>query len=107
MHLPHTYTLHSKLEIRNVPRSDCSLGGDLKCFETSLDFFINFCNISGLRSNFQSVEHHLFSTNLIFFSSPKHSFLRQPTVAPFLFLSIFSILIFVTKLDVVSLCATT
>ncbi|MPC69991.1 hypothetical protein E2C01_064225 [Portunus trituberculatus] len=31
---------------RNVPRSDCSLSGDLKCLATSLDFFfINFCNI--------------------------------------------------------------
>ncbi|MPC69109.1 hypothetical protein E2C01_063324 [Portunus trituberculatus] len=25
-------------------------------------FFINFCNIRGFRSNFQSVEHHLSST---------------------------------------------
>ncbi|MPC33157.1 hypothetical protein E2C01_026501 [Portunus trituberculatus] len=31
---------------RKVPRSDCSLGGNLKCLDTSLDFFfINFCNI--------------------------------------------------------------
>ncbi|MPC82039.1 hypothetical protein E2C01_076682 [Portunus trituberculatus] len=32
-------------------------------FNTSLNFFfINFCYIRGLRSNFQSVEHHLSST---------------------------------------------
>ncbi|MPC64398.1 hypothetical protein E2C01_058513 [Portunus trituberculatus] len=31
---------------RNVPRSDCSLGGDPKCLDTSLNFFfINFWNI--------------------------------------------------------------
>ncbi|MPC28450.1 hypothetical protein E2C01_021655 [Portunus trituberculatus] len=48
---------------RNVPRSDCSLIDDPKCLDTSLNFFfINFCNI--------------------FFSSPKHSCLRQLTVAP-------------------------
>ncbi|MPC93181.1 hypothetical protein E2C01_088303 [Portunus trituberculatus] len=33
---------------RNVPRSDCSLVGDPKCLDTSLNFyFINFCNIRG------------------------------------------------------------
>ncbi|MPC88504.1 hypothetical protein E2C01_083410 [Portunus trituberculatus] len=48
---------------KNVPISDCSLVGDPKYLETSLNFFfINFCNIRGLRSNFQSVEHHLSST---------------------------------------------
>ncbi|MPC32107.1 hypothetical protein E2C01_025412 [Portunus trituberculatus] len=48
---------------RNVPRSDCFLDDDLKCLDTSLNFFyINFCNIRGLRSNFQSVEHHLSFT---------------------------------------------
>ncbi|MPC37643.1 hypothetical protein E2C01_031130 [Portunus trituberculatus] len=48
---------------RNVPRSDCSLGGDPKCLDISFNiFFINFCNIRGLGSNFQSVEHHLSST---------------------------------------------
>ncbi|MPC53890.1 hypothetical protein E2C01_047794 [Portunus trituberculatus] len=47
----------------NVPRSDFSLGGDPKYLDTSLHFsFINFCNIRGFRSNFQSVEHHLSST---------------------------------------------
>ncbi|MPC60738.1 hypothetical protein E2C01_054794 [Portunus trituberculatus] len=47
---------------RNVPRSDSSLDNDPKCLDTSLNFYINFCNIHGLRSNFQSVEHHLSST---------------------------------------------
>ncbi|MPC66984.1 hypothetical protein E2C01_061144 [Portunus trituberculatus] len=31
---------------RNVPRSDCSLVGNPKCLDTSLNFFfINFCNV--------------------------------------------------------------
>ncbi|MPC74636.1 hypothetical protein E2C01_069004 [Portunus trituberculatus] len=66
----------SEKRTRNVPRSDCSLGGDLKCLDTSLDFsFINFCNISGLRSNFQSVEHHLSSTkpHLLFLTKTQMS----------------------------------
>ncbi|MPC44401.1 hypothetical protein E2C01_038075 [Portunus trituberculatus] len=49
--------------IRNVPNSDSSLGDDPKCLDLSLNFFfINCCNILGLRSNFQSVENHLSST---------------------------------------------
>ncbi|MPD02458.1 hypothetical protein E2C01_098042 [Portunus trituberculatus] len=37
----------------NVPRSDASLSDDPKCLDTSLKFFyINFCNIRGLRYNF-------------------------------------------------------
>ncbi|MPC41609.1 hypothetical protein E2C01_035210 [Portunus trituberculatus] len=48
---------------RNVPKLDCSLGANLKCLYTSLNFlYINFCNIRSLRSNFQSLEHHLSST---------------------------------------------
>ncbi|MPC81119.1 hypothetical protein E2C01_075720 [Portunus trituberculatus] len=48
---------------RNVPKLDCSFIGDPKCLNTSLNFFFNnFCNISSLRSNFQSVEHHRSST---------------------------------------------
>ncbi|MPC66030.1 hypothetical protein E2C01_060173 [Portunus trituberculatus] len=48
---------------KSIPRSDCSPGGDSKCLDTSLDFFfINFCKIRGLASNFQSLEHHLSST---------------------------------------------
>ncbi|MPC65174.1 hypothetical protein E2C01_059305 [Portunus trituberculatus] len=48
---------------RNVPRSDCHLVSDPKCLNISLNFFyINLCNIRSLRSNFQSVEHHLSST---------------------------------------------
>ncbi|MPC41041.1 hypothetical protein E2C01_034621 [Portunus trituberculatus] len=36
---------------------------DPKCLDTSLNFFfINFCNIRGLRSNFPSVENHLSSS---------------------------------------------
>ena len=47
----------------NVPRADRSLGGDSRCLDTSSSlFYINFCNIRGLRSNFQSVEYHLSST---------------------------------------------
>ncbi|MPC55446.1 hypothetical protein E2C01_049381 [Portunus trituberculatus] len=50
-------------ETRNVPRSDCCFVGDPKYLDTSLNFFfIIFCNIHGLRSNFQSVKHHLSST---------------------------------------------
>ncbi|MPC22021.1 hypothetical protein E2C01_015027 [Portunus trituberculatus] len=44
--------------------------------------------------------------NLIF-SSMKHSCLRQLTVAPFLFPPTFSILIFVPKLEIGSVCAMT
>ncbi|MPC34376.1 hypothetical protein E2C01_027762 [Portunus trituberculatus] len=56
---------------RNVPRSDSSLDNDPKSLDTSLNFFyINFSNISGLRSSFQSVEQHLF------FSKP-HLFLTE------------------------------
>ncbi|MPC45069.1 hypothetical protein E2C01_038754 [Portunus trituberculatus] len=48
---------------KNVPRSDVFLDNDSKCLDTSLNFlYINFCNIHGLRSNFQSIEHHLSST---------------------------------------------
>ncbi|MPC47585.1 hypothetical protein E2C01_041335 [Portunus trituberculatus] len=47
---------------RNFPRLDSSLGDDPKCLDTSQLFFINFCNIRGLRSNLKSVEHHLSST---------------------------------------------
>ncbi|MPC58619.1 hypothetical protein E2C01_052626 [Portunus trituberculatus] len=52
----------SKEGTRNVPRSDCSLGGDPKCLDTSLDsFFINFCNIRDLHPwRFQYVHHQLW-----------------------------------------------
>ena len=47
----------------NALRSDGSFGVDQKCLEILLNFFyINFCNIHVLRSNFQSLEHHLSST---------------------------------------------
>ncbi|MPC99936.1 hypothetical protein E2C01_095383 [Portunus trituberculatus] len=54
---------HSGEGTRNVLRLDSSLDYDPKCLDISLNFFyINFSNIHGLRSNFQSVEHHLSST---------------------------------------------
>ncbi|MPC33121.1 hypothetical protein E2C01_026464 [Portunus trituberculatus] len=89
---------------RNVPRSDSSLDNDPNYLDTSLNFFyINFCNIRSLRPNFQSVERGTTSPLLnLIFSSPKHSCLRQLTVAP-LFPPTFSILIFVPKLDVASM----
>ncbi|MPC60835.1 hypothetical protein E2C01_054894 [Portunus trituberculatus] len=59
-------------ETRNIPRLDSSLDDDPKCLDTSLNiFYINFCNIRSLGSNFQSVEHHLSSTN------PPHLFLIE------------------------------
>ncbi|MPC99867.1 hypothetical protein E2C01_095311 [Portunus trituberculatus] len=70
---------HSGEGTINVPRSDCSSDSDPKCLDTSLNFFyINFCNIRGLRSHFQSVEHHLYSTrpHLLFFT---HSQLSEAT----------------------------
>ncbi|MPC91300.1 hypothetical protein E2C01_086325 [Portunus trituberculatus] len=56
----------------NISRSDCSSGSDTKYLYTSLNFFfIYFCNIRCLRSNFQSVEHHLSS------AKPHHLFLTE------------------------------
>ncbi|MPC95345.1 hypothetical protein E2C01_090552 [Portunus trituberculatus] len=47
---------------KNFPRSDYPPISDPKCLDTSLNvFLINFCNIRGLRFNFQFVEHHLSS----------------------------------------------
>ena len=47
----------------NVPRSDCSFAKVLGCFDiSSSTFSLDFCNIRGYTSNFQSLEHHLFST---------------------------------------------
>ncbi|MPC39085.1 hypothetical protein E2C01_032605 [Portunus trituberculatus] len=60
-----TLTIKSPLHnsLQRIFRSDCRLDEDPKCFDTSLDFFfINFCDIRGLRSKFQPVEHHLSST---------------------------------------------
>ncbi|MPC78634.1 hypothetical protein E2C01_073127 [Portunus trituberculatus] len=58
MHILYT---HPSLEIRKrdhkcPPRSAFQL-----LVLTKNVFFINFCNIHSLRSNFQSVEHHLSS----------------------------------------------
>ncbi|MPC46862.1 hypothetical protein E2C01_040592 [Portunus trituberculatus] len=61
---------------RNVPRLDSSLDKNHKCLDTSLNFFyINFCNFRSLRSNFQTVEHHLSSTkpHLLFLTETKLS----------------------------------
>ncbi|MPC31001.1 hypothetical protein E2C01_024273 [Portunus trituberculatus] len=90
----------------NVPRSDCSLD------DTSFNFFfINFCNIRGLSSDFQSVEHHLSSTkpHLPFLTETQLSEATDnTTVAPSLFPPTFSIFIYVLKLDVAfTMCATT
>ena len=61
---------------RNVPRSDGSPGNDFRCLDTSSNFlYINFCNIRGLRSNFQSVDHHLSS------SKPHLLFLTETQVS--------------------------
>ncbi|MPC66898.1 hypothetical protein E2C01_061053 [Portunus trituberculatus] len=50
----------------NVPMSGEAypLGYDPKCLDISLNFFfINFRNIRGFRSDFESVDHHFYSTN--------------------------------------------
>ena len=92
----------------NVSRSDCSSGIDPKCLDTPLTFFsINFCNIRGFRSNFQSVDHHLSSTkpHLLFLTKTQVS--EATDSNPFLFLPTISILIFDAKLDLTSMSATT
>ncbi|MPC87602.1 hypothetical protein E2C01_082468 [Portunus trituberculatus] len=89
---------------KNVPRSDASFSDDHKCHDTSLNFFyINFCNIRGLKSNFQSMEHHLFSTkpHLLFLTETQLS--EATDSDPSLFPPTFSILISVPKLDVASI----
>ena len=49
----------------NVLKSDCPSADDLGCLDTSSNnFTLDFCNIRGLRSNFQSVETQLSSTKL-------------------------------------------
>ena len=46
----------------STPASDGPTGDDSGSLDTSQNlFYVNFCNIRGLRSNFQSVEHHLSS----------------------------------------------
>ena len=77
---PYTFTLSSNQNLKiasphlasesphgkgtiNVPRLVCCFADDLRCLDTSSNTFIlDFCNIRGLRSNFQSMEHHLSST---------------------------------------------
>ncbi|MPC57526.1 hypothetical protein E2C01_051507 [Portunus trituberculatus] len=90
---------------RNVPKLDCSVDGDHKYLDTFLNFsYINFSNICSLRSNFQSVEHHLSSTK------PYLLFLTELSQAPdsclFSVLSYILYLIFNPKLDVASMCTT-
>ncbi|MPC11168.1 hypothetical protein E2C01_003826 [Portunus trituberculatus] len=69
---------------KNVPRSDASLSDDHN-FST----LTYLCNIRGLGSNFQSVEHHLSSTK------PHHLFLTETQLSeatdsgPFSILSYF------------------
>ncbi|MPC63283.1 hypothetical protein E2C01_057379 [Portunus trituberculatus] len=95
-------------ETRNVPRSDCPLGGDPKCLDTSLDvYFINFCNIPGLGSNLEFLQHHLSSTkpHLLFFTKTQLS--EGTDSSPFLFPPTFSIITCPTKLNVASMRATT
>ncbi|MPC47542.1 hypothetical protein E2C01_041291 [Portunus trituberculatus] len=121
MHLPHIHPSPENPKYyasespsgegtKNVPRSDSPLVNDLKCLDTSLNFFyINFCNIRGLRSNFQSVEHHLSSTkpHLLFLTETQLS--GATDSSPFSvssYFPTFSILIFNPKLDVASMYAT-
>ena len=62
---------------KNAPMSDPTSDGDSqRCLDNSSNFFyINFCNIRGLRSNFHSVEHHLSS------SKPHLLFLTETQVS--------------------------
>ncbi|MPC56681.1 hypothetical protein E2C01_050646 [Portunus trituberculatus] len=69
---------------RNVLKLDCFLEDNPKYLDTSLIFFYtNFCNIRDLRSNFQSVEHHLSSTkpHIIFLIETQLS--EAPESSPF------------------------
>ncbi|MPC41747.1 hypothetical protein E2C01_035350 [Portunus trituberculatus] len=72
---------------RNISRLDCSLDDDPKCLDTSLNnFYINFCNIHGLRSNFQSVEQYLSS------NKPHLLFLTKTQLSEATYSSPFSVL---------------
>ncbi|MPC37507.1 hypothetical protein E2C01_030989 [Portunus trituberculatus] len=102
-----TSEFHSEKGTRNALRSDCSLGGDPKCLDTSLNFFfINFCNMRGLRSNFQSVEHHLSSTKSYLLFLTKTQLYEASDNSPF-YVPSYSVRSFAPKLDVASMCATT
>ena len=92
----------------NVPRSDCPSADDLGCLDTSSNTFtLDFCNIRGLRSNFQSVEHHLSSikTHLLCLTETQLSMTTDSSHS--LFPLTFSILIFNPKLAVAHMCVTT
>ena len=75
----------------NIPKSDCSSADDLGCPDTpSKTFTLDFCNIRGLKSNFQSVEHYLASTkpHLLFLTETQLSVTTDsnPFSGPFYFL---------------------
>ncbi|MPC75529.1 hypothetical protein E2C01_069919 [Portunus trituberculatus] len=107
MHLLHTLSSFKIKKTTNVPRSDCSSYSDPKCLDTSLNFFfISFCNIRGLRSNFQSVEHYLSSTK-------PHLFLTETQLSeatdssPFSVPSYFLYSHFLSKVGCCTLCTRT
>ena len=117
MHTIHFYTrfntkffkwlLNTQPWITNVPRSDCSFPDDFACLDTSSNTFaLDFCNIRGFRSNFQSVEHHLSSTktHLFFLNETQLSMTTDssPCSVPSCFIFIFN-----SKLAVAPLCVMT
>ena len=68
----------------NVRRLDCPSADDLMCLDTSSNTFtLDFCNIHGLRSNFQSVEHHPSSTkpHLLFLTETQLSVTTESGLA--------------------------
>lgn len=90
----------SREEARNAPRLDQPQGDNIKgCPDNSSNFLcINFCNICNLKSHFLSVKHHLS------FSKPHLFYVLRPRCRVLiLFPSIFSILSFNPKLNVVSM----
>ena len=92
----------------NVLRSDCTSADDLGCLEHSSNTFtLDFCNIRGLRSNFQSVEHHISFTKPHLLFVTETQVLLLLTTALSLFPLNFSILIFKQKLAVEHICVTT
>lgn len=92
--------------IKNVPRSDCSTSIDPKCLDTPLNsFFINFATFAVADQIFhlQNITSPLLNH---IFSSLTH--VSEATDSnPFSVPSSFSVLIFIPKLFVVSICAMT
>ncbi|MPC26533.1 hypothetical protein E2C01_019676 [Portunus trituberculatus] len=113
MHLPHTH-MHASLKITNkkkwrlqIQRRSPFIGPQNVLIPPSTFSSLNSATFAVLDLIF-----NLWNTTsplliLIFFSSLKHICLRLLTVAPSMFPPTFSILIFVLKLDVASMCATT